>query len=435
MKAPSQVGPPHGHQKFFTGVVSRMNPENCESMQRKIWFFGHFGTHNFGNECTLMAIRYHLSRALPEAQVACICSYPEALTAARNIETIPFSRSIVRAWNLKNPLAKLMRKIFIGMPSELYRWLDAFRTFRGADMLIIPGTGLLTDAFGPVGWGPYNLFKWTLMAKLAGCKVVFASVGAGPINTMTGRYFVKTALSLADYRSYRDKSSLQCANGIGLYANNDPIYPDLVFSLPDTVLPANTGTAKRKAIVGLGLMGHAGQYGTEMPCGTARRPYLENLVVFAKWLLDHGYDIRLLIGDGDDKNVTREFKCLLKARLEVYDEERIIDEPALSVEQLLPQIAEADLVVATRFHNVLFALLLNKPVIAISFHHKCASLMSEMGLAEYCHEISDMSAERLVEQFQDLEKNAQKLKPLIRQKVEQCRKALDEQYGLIFKSL
>jgi hypothetical protein len=46
-----------------------------------------------------------------------------------------------------------------------------------------------------------------------------------------------------------------------------------------------------------------------------------------------------------------------------------------------------------------------------------------------------MNADRLIEQFQDVERNAEKLKPLIRQKVEQSRKALDEQYSLIFKGV
>jgi polysaccharide pyruvyl transferase WcaK-like protein len=81
------------------------------------------------------------------------------------------------------------------------------------------------------------------------------------------------------------------------------------------------------------------------------------------------------------------------------------------------------------------ALLLNKPVISISFHHKCTSLMSEMGLSEYCHDINHMHADRLIEQFQDIERNAEKLKTVIRKKVEQSRKALDEQYNLIFNGM
>ena len=61
--------------------------------------------------------------------------------------------------------------------------------------------------------------------------------------------------------------------------------------------------------------------------------------------------------------------------------------------------------------------------------------MKEMGLSDYCHDINHMNAGRLIEQFQDVERNADKLKPLIRQRVEQSRKALDEQYNLIFKML
>jgi len=74
-------------------------------------------------------------------------------------------------------------------------------------------------------------------------------------------------------------------------------------------------------------------------------------------------------------------------------------------------------------------------VISISFHHKCTSLMSEMGLAEYCHDINYMNARRLIEQFQGLERDAHKLRPVIRQKVEESRKALNEQYSLILQCI
>ena len=105
--------------------------------------------------------------------------------------------------------------------------------------------------------------------------------------------------------------------------------------------------------------------------------------MFANWLLLQGYDIRLLIGDAcDDQRVTQEFKLLLRTQVAAYDDDRIVDEPAHSTEQLLSQIAATDIVVATRFHNILLALLLNKPVVAISFHHKCASLMEQMGLSD-----------------------------------------------------
>ena len=113
-------------------------------------------------------------------------------------------------------------------------------------MLIIPGTGLLTDAYGLTGWGPYNLFKWSLIAKLRGCEVLFVSVGAGPIYSTLGRYFVKSALSMADFRSYRDDASMAYLKGIGFPTNSDRVYPDLVFSLPENTIPHDDGETRRQ---------------------------------------------------------------------------------------------------------------------------------------------------------------------------------------------
>jgi hypothetical protein len=57
-------------------------------------------------------------------------------------------------WLRGNPAARFLRKIIIGIPSELYRWLAAIRILKGMDMFIVPGTGLLTDAYGLTPWGP-----------------------------------------------------------------------------------------------------------------------------------------------------------------------------------------------------------------------------------------------------------------------------------------
>ena len=223
----------------------------------KLGLFGHFGTLNTGNEATLQAMLFHLRRFLPGSQVCCICTYPETLAASRKIEAVPIRPTIVRQWHVKSPMAKLLRKVFIGIPSEVYRWFDAFKTLNGAAMLIIPGAGLLTDAYGLLAWGPYNLFKWIAMAKLRRCKVVFASVGAGPINTALGRYLVKSALSLADFRSYRDHASMNYLKNIGFATDGDCVYPDLVFSLPEAVLPHGGARSGKRSIVGLGLMEYA----------------------------------------------------------------------------------------------------------------------------------------------------------------------------------
>jgi len=228
---------------------------------------------------------------------------------------------------------------------------------------------------------------------------------------------------------------MQYLKGIGFRADNDQVYPDLVFSLPEAVIPHQDTKKSRRSVVGLGLMGDAGKYSVSRPSNEIYRAYLENLVRVVRWLLAHEYDVRLLSGELGDMRARLEFRDLLRERLSVRDEAHIIDEPVVSVENLLSQIAATDIVVATRFHNVLLALLCNKPVISISFHHKCESLMSTMGLSEYCLDINDLKADRLIEKFCNLETNAGKLKPLIREKVREFRKALDEQYKFIFNDM
>jgi polysaccharide pyruvyl transferase WcaK-like protein len=403
--------------------------------QPKIAFFGHFGLTNFGNESTLRAILHHLRGLSPNAVFNCICTGPDAVTTTYNMTAVAIRKYVVKPWALHNPVARLARKLVVGVPSEVYRWLRAVKTLWGTDALIIPGTGLLTDYYSLLNWGPYDLFRWSVAAKLCHCELFFVSVGAGPLYTRAGRFFVKAALSLADFRSYRDESTLRYLKGISFPTDNDPVYPDLAFGLPESIMPRVHESRERRLVVGLGLMEYAGKYSVERPTSAVYSAYLKTLVEFVKWLLAHEYDVRLLIGDLVDAPVKREFRSVLKEQSVTYNEERIIDEPAASVDDLLSQLAATDLIVATRFHNVLLALLLNKPVIAISFHHKCASLMTQMGLSEYCQDINDLNADRLIEQFCRLEKNAASLRPMIRLKAEECRKALDEQYNLIFQHL
>jgi polysaccharide pyruvyl transferase WcaK-like protein len=400
----------------------------------KIALFGHFDGSNFGNECTLQAFLHHLRRYQPVAEITCITSGPEAAVASHQIKAIPISEDLVKSWRPRHPLLRLVRKVFIGIPSELYRWIDGLIRLRHTEFLIIPGTGLLTDAWFLTGWGPYNTFKWSLLARLSGCKLLFLSVGAGPIYTALGRWLVKSALSLADFRSYRDQSTMQYLKAIGFRVETDRIYPDLVFSLPASAIPRRRSESGPRTVVGLGLIDDAGRYTSSNPSSQTYPAYLENLASVVSWLLAEENDVRLLIGSLADVPRTLEFRALLRQRFPMFDEARIVDEPVQSVKDLLSQFASTDIVVATRFHNVVFALLCEKPVVAISFHHKCKSLMNAMGLSDYCLDINDLKADRLIEKIRDIKINAAELKLLIGEKNEEFRRALEEQYELIFEN-
>jgi polysaccharide pyruvyl transferase WcaK-like protein len=401
----------------------------------KVSFFGNFGSLNSGNESTLLAILARLRSVAPDGEFQCVCPHPEVVAARDGIDAIPISTRLVRVWDTETRVSRRIRMAFIGVGEEIKQYVRAFRWLKGTDMLIIPGTGLLTDAYGLTSWGPYSLFKWSLMARFSGCRVLFVSVGAGPIYSAAGRLLAKASLSLAEYRSYRDDSSKNYLTSIGFHNEGDRVYPDLVFSLAPSFLPvAGPPRAGDRRVVGIGLMEYAGRYSVARPSDQTYWHYLKSLASLVDWLLVQNYDVRLLLGD-EDAHVIGDFRSLLRRRLGTFDEDRVIDEPIDSIGDLLAQIAATDIVVATRFHNALLALLLNRPVIAVSFHHKCASLMSEMDLSDYCSDIDNLDAEKLIDQFQRLERNYDAVRRLIERKVDESRRALDEQYELIFASL
>lgn len=404
---------------------------SVEARPSRICLFGNFGTANIGNDATLLAISERLRALAPDCELCCICSNPTQVTADHGLDAVPHTVRSRRIWDRALPLGKRVPAAALGVSEELREYVRAWRTLKGAEMLVVPGTGLVNDAFGLSGWGPYGLLKWSLVARLRRCDVIVLSVGAGPIDTAAGRRVVKAALSLANYRSYRDLPSKLVVEATGVHAKLDPVYPDLAFGLSpgDSVAPPEP---RSRPLVALGLMEYVESYSEAGPMRETYSRYLEALALFVRRLLQQDYDVKLLLGD-DDTAVVEDFTNALQEQVGSYDEARVVYRPARSVQELFAEIGEADAVVATRFHNVLMSLLLRKPTIAISFHHKCSSLMREMGLADYSQEMGEIDADALCARFEALRQNAPEIARAVGQRIEEMRAALNLQYELVFE--
>ena len=399
----------------------------------RVAVFGPFGITNFGNESTLGALLYHLRRFDPDASVTCICVHPEETTAIHDIDAVPIRPVLLGSWVPQGRFLKLVRRISVGIASETYRWIYGYAQLRGTDVLVVPGTGLLTDMGGLSDFGPYSLFRWSLIAKLCGCRVMFVSVGAGPLTTRLGRSLVRRALSLAHYRSYRDEASKRYVESIGFPAGDDPVYPDLVFSPPPHA--ADSVSRNGGLVTGLGVMVLPEKVASPRSRADVYQSYLEKLVLVVEWLLVRGYDIRLLVGDLHDVRAKQDLKRMVCERISAEAGDRLIDEPVATVDELVSQIQATDIVIASRFHNVVKAILCGKPVIAIASHPKSESLMRSVGLSDYCLDVDGFSAEELIARFRRLEENAEQLEPHARVKAAQFRRAVDAQYELLFAAM
>jgi len=420
-------------------MISRDN-RSASSTRMTISFLGVFGGGNLGNEGTLSAILQDLRERLPDVDARCICPNPEAASAIHQIAACPMHEPLLApALRSHTRLARFLRKCVLGIPLELYRWVKAYNRLAGTRVLIVPGTQFLSDNLtGSFGW-PYQAFKWAVAARLRGCKLLFVSVGVGPLRHGLSRRFVKCALALAHFRSYRDDASKLYVRDIGFDSMSDPIYPDLAFSLRASTLPAGRRADSGASVVAVGVKDYRGQYGSRprpREADSLYRRYVDTVAEFVAWLLDHGYTVRLVIGDTVyDPPVVADVRLALAGKCVDPEHPRLLAEPIETLEALISQLAASDVVVSPRFHNVLFGLMLDRAVLAVSYHEKFSALMPRPELARYSLQIDGLETSSIIARFEELQGRRDELRRVIGRHVGESRVALDEQYRLIIDTL
>ena len=431
---------------------SAQSADAAHMRSKKIVFYGNFGSGNLGNECTLQVVVEQLRERWPDAELVCLCAIPEDVRSRHGIAAVRASVNesgwrwaargrapepgAAAAPSMGTPariLSKVARLVLRRAPLELLQWLEGVRLLMHVDLLIIPGTQIVSDYLcGPAGW-PYDIFKWSTLAALCRVRLAFLSIGVGPIRHPLSRWMILTSLRLASYRSYRDEESKHYARSIGLAAEHDPVYPDLVFGLSQRHLCAMGEPGPAPRVVGLGLKNYNGA--ADEATSLAERAYFETMADFVAWLEQRGYAVRLLIGDLQyDLEPRRAFCALLEQRGILAQSPLLLSDDPLTVGELIGQIAQTDFVISPRFHNLVLAMLQHKPVICLSDHVKLDSLFTRLGLTEYRMQLQNLTAATLIKGFEDLEREAARLRRHIEYEMQQSRRALEEQYAQLFSA-
>ncbi len=395
----------------------------------RLVLYGHFGGGNLGNDSSLEAALYNIRKHQPSATVTCVCSGPQVIAERFGIETLPIGVADLDGEHQPtNRVVRKAKRVLTRIADQIGFWFGRVRWFRNVDQFIVVGTGAVDDMADRPWRGPYDLFRWCAAAKLAGAKVVFLSVGAGPIENRVSRALMLQALRVADYRSYRDAASVEYLKSVGFDTTHDSVYPDLVFSLPEQARSSVYKSATSPQTVGLGVISYYGWRHDQRAGEPIYQDYMAKLKRFAGWLLDQGYTVRLLSGDHTDQRPLEELYDFVRTQGQAEWRSRIFAETIGNVNDLFEEIAKTDIVVASRFHNVLCALMLGRPAVSIGYHKKNDLLLAEMGLESYCQHIEQFSVDRLIQQFQSLASEMSKTPERIHATCAQYRQMLDEQY-------
>jgi polysaccharide pyruvyl transferase WcaK-like protein/SAM-dependent methyltransferase len=406
----------------------------AKTVAPRVGLVGLLGSGNLGNDGSLEAMLAYLAAKHPDTVLDSMCSGPAQITARYGVpatrlrwsatETAgPRSTTVLAVKSLKVPLGIVV---------------DAFRTaswVRRHDVVIVPGTGVLEATIAVRPWHtPYSMLLVCTFGRLFGTKVAFVSVGAAEVRQPLTRWLITTAARLAYYRSYRDTSSRDAMRRMGLDTSGDAVYPDLTFALQ---IPHGAPVAADT--VGVGVMDYHGGNDDRQQADRLRAAYVEKMKSFVMWLVDNGRRVRLFTTDVHDERVKREVIAALRANRPELGPSQVIAEPVPCLDELMRQIASVDTVVASRYHNVLYALKLAKPTLAVGYAAKFGALMAEMGLAEFCQSAGSVDVDRLIEQFTELESRSAQLRQAMTERTAANARLLDHQFAalsaLLFQTL
>ena len=431
---------------------------------RKVGIFGHVGTKNLGDETIIAAVIQNVRRSFPDAEVCAFTFHPEDTRLRHGIPAFPIRRvhpqpasqgaspngessatpprregdgirTTLKKIPLLYPCLKRIRDGFrslAGLLEEARFLAKSYRNLKGTNLLMVAGSGQLTDhSGGPWGY-PYTFFKWSLLARATGTKLAFLSIGTSWVDSPLSRFFLRFALSQAGYCSYRDEYSKEQIEKWGP-RGEVIVAPDLAYSFEMPKTPARPRPFSSLPVVGINPIPFFHETMWHQADKQLYDEYVKTQSEFASWLIRRGYFViffptQLRADPVAIQDIVRTLECS-HPEPSGY---RTVDPPMNSHEDLISVMNGMDFVVAARFHGVLISHLLHKPVLAISYHAKTANLSAQMGQPECALDIDACTLDALTNRFLFVESHSKKIAVEMERNVSFRRLALDSQYERVF---
>jgi polysaccharide pyruvyl transferase WcaK-like protein len=299
---------------------------------------------------------------------------------------------------------------------------------RDIDLLVASGSGQIQDSFGTAWDYPFDFFIWSLAAKLTKTRFVIISVGATPLKRRLSRFFFRAALHRAEFVSLRDCGSQELVHHLG-YRGKTHVYPDLAHGL--RFPRSGTEPGDNGSIVGINPLPVYHLYWTKSD-ESLYKNYVHKVADVAQWLLENQHKVSFFPTQiRSDPVVICDIMNLLRSRLSTTDLSRIHVADCSSVDDLLLEIDGLDLVIASRFHAILFSYLLNKPTVSLSYARKIDELLAELGQLPFCLSVYEFDLEAIKQKILLAEKVGKVGDTMPSRRIAKYRNDLDRQYRTI----
>jgi polysaccharide pyruvyl transferase WcaK-like protein len=387
--------------------------------------YGFFGMGNIGNEGSLAALLGYLREVHPDLRLSCFATGVAEVQHRHGV-------AAVRLMAYQAPLGD--RTFRTTLRKAVGRICDIPRTFallRDVDLLVVPGTGVLETKLFATPWGlPYWLFVTAVTCRLRGRPFVLLSVGAEHAAHPITRAFHRWTARLASYASYRDAPSVEAVRAMGVRDPVGEVVADLAFSLP---VPAQQPARSGHVVVG--VMAYDGDPRRRDLAQEVRCTYAGRMTRLVTALLERERTVTLVTGDRGDLPVAEQIATDVRAGLDSRRACAITVSAADSMEGLMAEMARAEVVVASRFHNLICALRLSKPVVSFGYAGKSAHLLNEFGLGGLSQSIDDIDVALALTQIDEAPLVHAAFENKVKGKLSQFEADLDAQFRALSEQL
>ncbi len=317
---------------------------------------------------------------------------------------------------------------------EIRHILAAYKFLRGSQALIVSGGGQLDEEWGGP-WGlPYSLFKWALVARAAKVPYLVVSVGAGRIRSKLARFFLKRALSTAQYRSYRDGQTKTAASHLLRIAESDAVVPDLAFAVPLAEPdPAWREEPIRRASKVVAISPIVFMKPGLWPCQdlVIYQRYVRELSLAIRGLLERDYEIVFVWSALSDKAVIPDLMTQLKDLSGISFETKIRVSTVATWREFVRTVHGADVLIASRLHSVILGCVSGAPLLAISFDPKVDWVMADLGQTQNLLQIATFTAADIIGACEQALGNSKEIRQSLNSYVTRAGSLSAEQYDFL----
>ena len=232
-------------------------------------------------------------------------------------------------------------------------------------------------------------------ADLARVPVVCLGQSMGPIANPAKRRLARWILNRAAVIVLRERESFAFASAMHMDLARVHLGPDLAFALFNPCAPRRV-RLERRGPVKIGVTARSWLFPASASRERAQQAYEEALAAALDRLVEElDAEIHFLPQvinppHDDDRVVQRRIADRL-----THPGRALLMEEDMAPEELVAYVGQLDLVIGTRLHSGIFALLAGVPVVVIGYHHKSKGIFEQVGLEDWVIPIEDVTPSRL----------------------------------------